>query len=94
MGSYIALKEFEKAFESIEWAFLLKCLKVFNFGKQFISSIKILFTDIKSQFLIMDIILKLLTCPDQLDKPVQFLLFFIRVAEILAINIQTEIFMA
>ena len=33
MGGYIALKEFEKAFETIEWAFLLKCLKVFNFGE-------------------------------------------------------------
>ena len=46
MGGYIALIDFEKAFHSIEWAFLLKCLKAFNFGESFI--LWILYTDIKS----------------------------------------------
>ena len=48
MIGYIALMDFVKAFESIEWAFLLKCLKVFNLGESFISWIKTLYTDIKS----------------------------------------------
>ena len=30
--------DFQKAFDSIEWDFLLKCLKAFNFGQDFILS--------------------------------------------------------
>ena len=40
MSGFIALIDFEKAFDSIEWAFLLKCLKAFNFGESSISWIK------------------------------------------------------
>ena len=32
--------DFEKAFDSIEWCFLYKCLEVFNFGPEFIKWVK------------------------------------------------------
>ena len=37
--------DFEKAFDSVEWNFLLKTLKKFNFGNNFIEWIKILYTN-------------------------------------------------
>ena len=40
--------DFEKAFDSIEWSFILKVLKVFNFGLQFISWIEVLYRDVSS----------------------------------------------
>ena len=39
--------DFEKAFDSVEWNFLLKTLKKFNFGNNFIEWIKILYTRTK-----------------------------------------------
>ena len=44
--AYIAQIDFEKAFDSIEWPFMLKTLEKFNFGENFIKWIKILYTDI------------------------------------------------
>ena len=48
LDAYIAQIDFEKAFDLIEWPFLLKTLKEFNFGETFIKWIKILYTDIHS----------------------------------------------
>ena len=48
LDAYITQIDFEKAFDSIEWPFLLKTLKDFNFGENFIKWIKILYTDIQS----------------------------------------------
>ena len=45
---YIALIDFQKAFDSIEWGFMLKCLLHFTFGENFIRWIKLLYTDISS----------------------------------------------
>ena len=45
---YITLLDFQKAFDSIEWPFLIKSLKHFNFGPDFISWIKIIYHDISS----------------------------------------------
>ena len=45
---YLVLIDFKKAFDSIEWNFLLKTLHKFNFGPQFIKWIKILYYDISS----------------------------------------------
>ena len=45
---YIVLPDFEKAFESVEWSFLFKTLHGFNFGPNFISWIKIIYTNISS----------------------------------------------
>ena len=38
--------DFEKAFDSINWKFLYKCLEEYNFGPLFISYIKTLYNDI------------------------------------------------
>ena len=46
--AYIAQIDFEKAFDSIEWAFLFKTLDAFNFGKYFIKWIQILYIDIQA----------------------------------------------
>ena len=43
ISGFIALIDFEKAFDSVEWPFLLKTLKAFNFGNNFLHWIKILF---------------------------------------------------
>ena len=48
IAGYIALIEFRKAFDSIEWDFPFKVLERFNFGPQFITWIKILYNDISS----------------------------------------------
>ena len=45
---FIALIDFQKAFDSIEWHFMFKCLSHFNFGNNFIQWIKLLYTDISS----------------------------------------------
>ena len=42
---YIALIDFQKA---NEWGFMFKCLTQFNFGVNFITWIKLLYTDISS----------------------------------------------
>jgi len=34
IGGILAFLDFEKAFDSIEWNFLHKCLDVFNFGSR------------------------------------------------------------
>ena len=45
---YLLLVDFEKAFDSIEWPFMLKSLEQYNFGNNFRKWIKILYTDIQS----------------------------------------------
>ena len=40
--------DFEKAFDSLEWEFLEKCLIVFGFGPDFISWVSIFYNDIQS----------------------------------------------
>ena len=44
----LLLLDFEKAFDSVEWTFLFSILKKFNFGKEFIQWIKILYTGPKA----------------------------------------------
>ena len=39
------LIDFRKAFDQIEWSFILKALKYFNFGLDFIKWINIICTD-------------------------------------------------
>ena len=40
--------DFEKAFDTVNWNFMHKCLKTMNFGDYFKKCIKIMYTDIKS----------------------------------------------
>ena len=40
--------DFQKAFDSINWTFLIKSLEHFDFGKEFIAWIKLFYTDISS----------------------------------------------
>ena len=40
--------DFEKAFDSLEWSFIVKTLKHLNFGKNIISWVKCFYTDIES----------------------------------------------
>ena len=40
MDGFITLIDFEKEFDSIEWNFLFKCLKIYNFGDSFVDWIK------------------------------------------------------
>ena len=46
---------FEKAFYSLKWGFLKKCLQAFNFGQRFVSYINVLYSDISPLFSIMGI---------------------------------------
>ena len=43
---YSLFVDFEKAFDSINWNFLFKCLETYNFGPEFISHVKTLYRDI------------------------------------------------
>ena len=40
------LIDFRKAFDNIEWSFILKALKHFDFGPDFVKWIDIIYTDI------------------------------------------------
>ena len=42
------LLDFEKAIDSIEWSFMMKCLQKYNMGSKFIKWIKILHNQTKS----------------------------------------------
>ena len=48
LPGYLLLIDFEKAFDSIEWPFLLECLECYNFGTKFQRWIQILYTDIQA----------------------------------------------
>ena len=39
--------DFQKAFDSVEWGFLIKCLEKFNFGPDFIRWVGVFYKDIK-----------------------------------------------
>lgn len=89
--AFIAQIDFEKAFDSIEWPFLLQVLKSYNFGDNFQKWTKILYTDISScvgnngtyssYFKLSRAIRQ--GCPISA-------LFFLLVAEIVAINIRND----
>ena len=44
----VILVDFAKAFDSLTWSFLFKCLKTMNFGDRFIDCVKMLYNDIQS----------------------------------------------
>mgnify|MGYP000736615008 CR=1 FL=1 len=48
IGGILAFLDFEKAFDSVEWNFLHKCLDVYNFSSDFKKWVSVLYTDISS----------------------------------------------
>ena len=89
MNGFITLVDFEKAFVSIEWNFLFKCLKTFNFGDSFLAWIKILYTDIKSCVTNNRYYSECFQLSRSIRQGCPILsLLFILVAEILAISIR------
>ena len=48
LTGYVLLLDFEKAFDSIEWPFMIKCLQKYNMGSKFIKWIKILHNQTQS----------------------------------------------
>ena len=88
MGGYIALIDFEKAFDTFDWAFLLEYLKAFNFEESFTTWVKVLYTDIKSCVSNNGYHSETFNLSRSVTQgcPVSALLFMIY-AEILAINI-------
>ena len=48
MSGIILTIDYEKAFDKIEWNFIFKTLKYFNFGNACINLVKLLYTDISS----------------------------------------------
>ena len=44
----LILIDFEKAFDSVEWKFLINCLEAFNFGSNFLRWVKLFYKNIKS----------------------------------------------
>ena len=49
--SFAVFLDFEKAFDSIEWNYLQKCLETFNFGQQLRQWINVIYSDISSRVL-------------------------------------------
>ena len=89
--AFLAQIDFEKAFDSIEWPFLFKCLKAFNFGENFIHWIKILYNNISSCVGNNGYYSKRFKLSRSIRQgcPISALLFLL-VAEIIAIHIRAE----
>jgi exonuclease III len=47
----IAMVDYEKAFDTVKWSFMLKCLKTLNFGEFFINCVKTMYEDINTSIL-------------------------------------------
>ncbi len=48
MPGILLLIDFEKAFDTVKWSYIIKCLKYFNFGDSFIHWVKVLYNKIES----------------------------------------------
>ena len=83
--------DFEKAFDSLDWNFMLKCLNVFGFGPSFIRWIETFYTNISSCVLNNGICSQYFEAQRGVRQgdPLSPYLFIIA-AEILAIAIQTN----
>ena len=87
----IAFLDFEKAFDSVSWTFLVKTLKVFNFGENFIKWIEILYNKPNCAVTNNGYSSDLWKISRGLRQgcPIAAFLFII-VAEIMAVNIKNE----
>ena len=91
IDALLAQIDFEKAFDSIEWPFLINTLKSFNFGEEFITWITLLYTDIKSCVGNNGYYSNYFKLSRSIRQgcPISALLFIL-VAEIMAINIRSN----
>ena len=48
LSGFLLFIDFEKAFDSTEWDFMIKCLEKFNFGKDILTWVKTLYNDVSS----------------------------------------------
>ncbi len=48
MPGILLLIDFEKAFDTVKWSYIIKCLKYFNFGDSFIHWVRVLYNNIES----------------------------------------------
>ena len=87
--SFILNFDQEKAFDKVDINFLLKTLKKFNFGDNFISIIKTLYTDIKSTIINNGFLSETITIERGVRQgcPLSLPLYCI-IAEVLALNIK------
>ena len=85
----LVLIDFEKAFDTIEWDFLFKTLKSYNFDKTFINWIKLLYSNITACTINNRYLSRNFTLERGIRQgcPLSALLFIL-VAEILSINLR------
>ena len=91
LPGFIVLVDFEKAFDSVEWSFLLRTLETFNFGNNFIKWITILYTRIVSSTTNNGYFSKYFELSRGIRQgcPISVLLFLL-VAEVMANKIRTD----
>ena len=87
----LVLIDFEKAFDTVEWDFLFKTLKVLNFGPSFISWIRSLYTNITSCTVNNGHLSRYFGLSRGIRQgcPISALLFVL-VAEILSVNLRSN----
>ena len=87
----LVLIDFEKAFDTIEWDFLFKTMKSYNFGNTFINWIKLLYSNITACTINNGYLSRNLTLERGIRQgcPLSALLFIL-VAEILSINLRSN----
>ena len=87
----LALIDFEKAFDTVEWSFLFNMLSTLNFGQNYIRWIKLLYSNISSCVTNNGYISNYFTLTRGIRQgcPISALLFIL-VAEILAVNIWSD----
>ena len=86
----IIFQNFEKAFNMVQWSFLLKCLELFNFGPFFKNYVNTLYTNILK--LVLQIMgmqaLSLMPKEEYYKAALWVHICFLLVAEVLAIAIK------
>ena len=91
LPGFIILVDFEKAFDSVEWLFLFRTLKSFNFGPSFLKWIEILYNKIESCVSNNGYFSKYFELSRGIRQgcPISALLFIL-VAEVMAIKIRND----
>ena len=91
LPGFIILVDFEKAFDSVEWPFLFRTLKSFNFGPSFFKWIEILYNKIESCVSNNGYFSKYFELSRGIRQgcPISSLLFIL-VAEVMAIKIRND----